>query len=468
MAVPLSERRPKRERPAQSGHGENVAIPHASASRPLRPDARISEASAKAAQSTNVRHNWPLYAFLFFLPLQNLQTYYMPNLGGGLNFLNIGFGLSLIGAWYCGGRITDWSGVHRWIILYVAWSLVALWIGFANVPADSSNRFNVLKDSMLGVMIVFLVQMSVTDWTTLKRVILFMILPLPYTLRVTWSEHQSVSSWHYNDALRISGTFSELGANEFSSFCVTMTLMLFALLLAGKLSKAWRAVLIGGVTCMVLGILWTYSRTAYVTVLAGALSILLLWRGRWKMVVPLVLIGTLAPPLLPHAVTERFDSTHVEAADADESTELRYEYWNVAWDIFAQHPITGAGDQTFYHLNPYKKDTHNIYMRTLAEKGLIGIVVLVGLLISILRACLRTMREAPSGGLGYALGLGMIGAWLALVIGNFWGDRFTYAQMIGYFWAFVGLTLKARELTMAERTNTQVIQPAAASEMVDV
>ena len=48
------------------------------------------------------------------------------------------------------------------------------------------------------------------------------------------------------------------------------------------------------------------------------------------------------------------------------------------------------------------------------------------------------MRDAPTGSLAYALGLGMIGAWLALVLGNCFGDRFTYYPMIGYFWVFLG------------------------------
>src|SRR5690606_28123529 len=52
-------------------------------------------ASRPASRSAN---NWPLYLFLFLLPLQNLQTGYMPNFGGGLNFLNIMTAVTLVGA----------------------------------------------------------------------------------------------------------------------------------------------------------------------------------------------------------------------------------------------------------------------------------------------------------------------------------------------------------------------------------
>jgi hypothetical protein len=48
----------------------------------------------------------------------------------------------------------------------------------------------------------------------------------------------------------------------------------------------------------------------------------------------------------------------------------------------------------------------------------------------------------------------MCGVWPALVVSNIWGDRFTYTVMIGYYWVFLALCLKAREFVLAERTAT--------------
>jgi O-antigen ligase len=415
----------------------------------------------KTVKVEKVRQNWLLYVFLFFLPLQNLQTGYMPNFGGGINFLNIGFGLSLLGALYCKGKLTHWSSVHGWVIAYVGYACVSLFIGYSNVSSETEDHFNILKDSMLAVMLVFVVQMSVNDWTTIKRTIIAMILPLPYILKVTWSEHESVSSWHYNDALRISGTFSLLGANEYAAFCVMMAILMFGLLLAGRLSKVWKISLAVGIACMITGVAWAYSRTAYVALLLGLVSVLLLWRGRLKMILPLFLFALILPAILPTSVIERFDSTTIEEGKRDESTEMRFEFWSLAIDNFENHPVFGSGFQTFRHheINPFNMDTHNFFMRELTEKGLIGISITIALLISILRACWRTMRESPSGSLAYALGLGMVGAWLALVLGNCFGDRFTYYPMIGYFWVFLGLTLRARDFALVQAT---VATPAEA------
>lgn len=414
-----------------------------------------------------VRQNWFLYLFLFLLPLQNIQTGYMPKLPGGLNFLNIGFLLALYGAWRMRGQLAHWSHLHRWVWLYLGWCVVTLFIGFSLVPSNGEfERVNKLKDMAVGIFLLFVVEMSVTDWTSMKRLILTMILPLPYILRVTWSEHASVAGYAYNDDLRISGTFSLLGANEFASFCVTMALVLFAILLASKLSKVWRILLIVGITCMVMGVLWAYSRTSYVTILLGTVVIVLLWRGRLKLAVPVLLAFLIIPPLLPHSVTERFDDTHVEGKQVDESTELRYVYWGVAWQEFLHHPLTGIGYGTFNDASPYGRDTHNFFLRELAEKGLPGFLITFSLLLNLGWVSWRTYRDSPHDTLAYALGLGMCGAWPALMVTNFWGDRFTYAPMIGYYWVFTALCLKGRELALAEKTAAAA--PAATTVAIAV
>lgn len=409
------------------------------------PESRVHTAEPAVASS---RQNWMLYVFLFLLPLQNLQTGYMPKFGTGLNFLNIGFCCALFGAWRCGGTIARSGALHRWILAYVAYACLSLYIGYAHVQSDTSDHLSYLKDSMLAVMLVFLVQMSLTSVQSLRRVIIATLLPLPYMLRVTWDQHASVATWHYKDDLRISGTFSELGANEFAAFCVMMSVLVFAMLLALRLSTRWRVALGGAIACTLLGVVWTYSRTAYVALMLGGVAVVLLWRGRWKMVLPLFVAALIVPNMLPVSVIERFDSTTLEAGKRDESTENRFEFWSIAWDNFTEHPLFGSGYHTFHHpeINPRKTDTHNFFMRELTEKGIAGALITLGMLLAILRACWHALRRAAAGSLAYALGLGMVGAWLALMVENFFGDRFSYYPMIGYFWVYLGLTLKAREL----------------------
>lgn len=403
------------------------------------PSSRQAVATPDARTKAN---NWPLYLFLLLLPLQNIQYGYIPNIGGGLNFLNVMPALSLLGALFVKGKLAPRDPILKWLVAYVLYAILSLVIG-NTVVGLAGERFIILKDHLVGISLFFLVQMSVSNWTHVRRIFLCTLIPLPYIARVTLNQHQSVSSWHYSDDLRISGTFSQLGANEFASFCVTVTIVLLAVLIATRTNRWWKLALIGGIACMMLGILYTYSRTAYIALILGILAVVLVWRGRWKLIPVLLAVGLLAPVWLPPSVVERFDSTTVAEGERDESTELRIVYWGVAWDVFKNHPLTGTGFQTFKHLNPYGKDTHNLYLRTLAEGGVLGAIVLVGLLLSLLFSARKAVARSPSGTWAYGISLGMLGATLALVCSNIFGDRFTYYPVAAYFWTYAALMVKS-------------------------
>jgi len=406
---------------------------------------------ARATAKPAARHNWALYAFLFLLPLQNIHMDYLPNLGGGLNFLNLGFGLSLLGAWILHGRLAPNEPVNRWVVVYALYAVLSLFVSYHYV-SNTESHMAILKDHLLGLSLLFLVQMSVSDWAGVRRIVFVTLLPLPYIAKVAMNQHLSVASWNYSDDLRIKGTFVMLGANEFAAFCVTVCVVLLALLLATKASRRWKFLLICGIACMVLCVLYAYSRTAYIALILGMVTVVLAWRGRWKMLLPLALAAALAPALLPPSVVQRFDSTTVEADQRDESTEKRFEFWQIAWDNFVAHPVVGTGFQSFRHpeINPFKMDTHNVYLRTLTEGGVIGAVILLGLLVSILRTARRELAASSSGTWRYALALGLVGAWMGMVCGNLFGDRFTYYPVIAYFWTYVALVVKARHLPPEE------------------
>ena len=79
----------------------------------------------------------------------------------------------------------------------------------------------------------------------------------------------------------------------------------------------------------------------------------------------------------------------------------RYQYWHVALDAFADRPLAGVGAggfETRYTLErsepKYSSFPHSLFMRVLAEAGLLGVLALLAFLAAVLGGLLRGMRQA--------------------------------------------------------------------------
>jgi len=410
-------------------------------------NARTLPASALVAPITPA--NWPFLAFVALIPLQNIYLQYVPNPGAGLNFLNVMLVASLLGAWRCGGRLVPATGVNRWMAAYILYSCVALVIGFGTV-ADASGHVVMLKDQLIAVSFLFLAQMSAVDTVGVRRLFLASLVPLPYIAWVVAAQSAGTSAWHYSDDLRISGTFMELGANEMGAFCVTVLMMTGGLLLAARTSRSWKLVLAVGFGLAAFGVVSSYSRTAYIASIAGFALIVLVPPGRARRLVPFLAVTALVLALLPPAAMERFDSITLEPGQRDESTENRFLYWEVAKSQFRERPIFGTGFSTFHHaeVNPHQTDAHNFFLREFVEKGVIGGVIGLGMLLSIARLARRAARWQPPTAWTHGFMVGLLAALLALVVGNFFGDRFTHYPMIAHFWLYVGLALRLWQIEL--------------------
>jgi O-antigen ligase len=90
----------------------------------------------------------------------------------------------------------------------------------------------------------------------------------------------------------------------------------------------------------------------------------------------------------------------------------RYDYWSVALRAFAAQPLhgVGAGGWSVYwlrwrHVNEAAQDAHSLELQTLAELGLVGVVLLAALLLGVGLAARSALRERPGLAAGPVAGL---------------------------------------------------------------
>lgn len=81
----------------------------------------------------------------------------------------------------------------------------------------------------------------------------------------------------------------------------------------------------------------------------------------------------------------------------------RYQYWRAAVHAFESKPLTGIGPGTFEFywaqhgsITEFVRNAHSLYVETLAESGLIGVIPLLGFLLVALGAgIVRALRAPP-------------------------------------------------------------------------
>jgi O-antigen ligase len=144
----------------------------------------------------------------------------------------------------------------------------------------------------------------------------------------------------------------------------------------------------------------------------AALLVAILIAGRWRaklaLIAVLVAAGSLAYLTLyaPPEIRDRFgNATQGEI----QQQEGRFTLWAVGWRVVQDEPLTGIGAGNFkevsarYVLEPgtvFRTDrviddpggVHNTYLQLLAENGVIGLALYLGIVLSSLAAGLRAAR----------------------------------------------------------------------------
>jgi tetratricopeptide (TPR) repeat protein len=112
----------------------------------------------------------------------------------------------------------------------------------------------------------------------------------------------------------------------------------------------------------------------------------------------------------------------------------RYDFYRVALDVFADHPIAGVGADNFFQdylqrgdSNETPRNPHNLALRTLAQTGIVGTLLLLTAFVAALAAGWRAMRRADP--LAAAVAGGAVLAFLYWVVHG----------MTDWFWEWAGL-----------------------------
>lgn len=387
---------------------------------------------------------------IFLLPLQNVFMK-LQELPFGKDIPNLLL-LAMAFGWFFNrpsknNKIFEKSSFNIILILYCFYTYFTLWHGtfYFGLPAPLSitdPRFQTWKNYMVLPLLFLVGFNNIKDKKELVRLFVFMCLAMVLMNRSTLVEIRDASSWV--SRAKFHGSFAWLGANEVAAFYATYTFILLGVFLYIK-RKSWKILLAVLIAMNLYCDLFLFSRGAYLATLA-AFSLIGVFRNKIILVFVAVIL-LFWQLILPQKVVERINYTEQEG-QMDQSTEKRLEYWQESIEYFKQSPIVGVGFNVKTYIGSLR-DTHNLYIRTLAEEGIIGLGFLLTIMFLALKRGLRLFKRAQDRFLK-GLGLGFAACTLAVIVGNYFGDRWTYLPVGAYFWIFLAMVERGNLITDAE------------------
>jgi O-antigen ligase/polysaccharide polymerase Wzy-like membrane protein len=259
------------------------------------------------------------------------------------------------------------------------------------------------------------------------------------------------------------GRASGLEIDSNATACAIGMMMFVSLYLAfwaPDLSRFRRLFHLGVYLVSIPAVVITLSRGNYLALAVAHLVFFWLMNRTlfFATIAALVLVSTVAFPLLPQLVRERIEITMsgsgyrgVAGAEyLEASAAQRLVLAKAGLDMFRTSPLWGRGLNFFFFRTPefsakygslIQKDAHNLVIKMAVEMGLLGVGVLVWIWWAVFR-CGRRLWRANT--LDYQLGAVLLASGTHLLIANLSTNAFiTTSHISCYFWILFGISARA-------------------------
>jgi probable O-glycosylation ligase (exosortase A-associated) len=332
---------------------------------------------------------------------------------------------------YVVGRISRGERLTVWPIeLKMLLAIVLLGIVFLPIAASKSDTIDMLTDTFLKVVIIFVLMINIID--TKERLYSMLSLVVICGTIISLATIQAyVTGGGQVDAgkNRLFGIVDGIFGNPNDLAMAIDLLLPLAIVLALSKRGLARWLYWGCALIFVLAVILSFSRGGFLGLVA--MGMVLLWKvGRSNRLVAVMLVMmTLAifASAVPNGYTDRIFTIFNSQTDETGSSQQRKALLERAVALAKNHIVfgVGMGNYGIYSLNNMR--AHNSYLEIWVELGMAGLVAYLVLIFAPLRSLKRVERETV--GLSragdreiYNLSVGVQAAIVAYVVCSLFGS----------------------------------------------
>lgn len=387
---------------------------------------------------------WSLMLLMVLIPVPALwyPTHAIPL---GKDTLDILVLSTFVGTIVTGRRTTSpkGRGIVWFLVLLSFASLVNVLVRFG-ISLDVGFSFIAdWKNYAEMIILYFLAYSALGDEEDQKLALTVVGLVILYMSVQAFRNFDARATFSYDK--RASGPFEllGLGANHFAAFLAHYCAVLLGLALIDP-DRRRRWLFLGAVGISLHPLLFAYSRGAYAAVF---LVLLIVGLVRYRLILVLLLVLAVGwQEILPSSVVERITMTENADGEIEESAALRMVMWDRAEQMFRDNPVFGIGFTGFAYAMRGERltNTHNYFVQTAAEQGLLGLIALAALFGRALWLGWFAYRRGLSA-FHRGLGFGFFTCVLAMLVTNIFGDRYSAMAMGSYFFILMGILERVRD-----------------------
>ncbi len=234
--------------------------------------------------------------------------------------------------------------------------------------------------------------------------------------------------------------FSIIGSPNILAALFVLIIPIVGMMIAYDKSKLIKFLALVALPAMILGMLFTFARQAYISLFASVLGFLVLFYPYIiKYLIVFVGMVLVALPSVADRVFYLFSKTYLVKSSKG-GRILRYLY---AFEKWEEAPFFGKGLGRFggavainNDLSPFYVDSY--YIKTLVEMGLVGLISMISLIIAIM-VYARSVIIKQLDKMDMLMVSGLFMGFLGIVLQNTIENIFEVPMMIIMFWTVVAL-----------------------------